>query len=76
MAEKVIKPLFDANEVALPRGTNAFDILDQLVPANDNIPLLTQLYWDLTQHGVDSGMYPILVQLANASWGGLIKAFL
>lgn len=69
MADKVVTPLFDANNVVLPPGTSYYDVIDTLVPVN-NVPLLTQMYNDLAQLGIDSNTYPLLLQIVNTLGGG------
>lgn len=39
LSERVITPLFTNNNVVLPPGKNAYDVIDALVPG-DNVQLL------------------------------------
>lgn len=69
LSERVITPLFTANHVVLPHGKNAYDVLDTLVPGND-IHLLTTMYGELSQLGLNSHTYLLLLETVNILFGG------
>lgn len=69
LSERVITPLFTANHVLLPPGKTSYDILDALVPG-DEIEVLTNMYHELSQLGIDSNTYLLLLQTVNTLWGG------
>jgi len=71
LSERVITPLFNANNnnVVLPPGNRVYDVVDALVPG-DNVGLLAEMYHDLSQLGIDSNTYLLLLQTVNTLWGG------
>nr|GFA95628.1 cytochrome c oxidase subunit 1, mitochondrial [Tanacetum cinerariifolium] len=54
LSERVITPMFTNNNVVLPPGKNAYDVIDALVPG-DNMQLLAVMYHNLCWLGVESG---------------------
>jgi hypothetical protein len=70
LSERVITPLFTANNVVLPPGKNAYDVIDALVPG-DNVQLLASMHHDLSQLGIESNTYLLLLQTVNtlSGWG-------
>lgn len=69
LSERQVTPLFNANNVVLPPGKRSYDVVDALVPG-DNVGLLAEMYHDLSQLGIDSNTYQLLLQTVNALWGG------
>jgi hypothetical protein len=69
LRERVIDPLFAANNIVLPPGKTSYDILNILVPA-DNVALLANMYDELSRLGVDCNTYQLLLQTAITLWGG------
>ena len=69
ISERVINPLFHANNIVLPPGTTSYDILDTLVPGDD-IAILNSIYVDLSQFGADSTTYQLLLQIIRNLGGG------
>jgi hypothetical protein len=66
LSERVITPLFTNNNVVLPPGKNAYDVIDALVPG-DNVQLLAAMYHDLCRLGIESDTYLLLLQAINAN---------
>jgi hypothetical protein len=64
LSERVITPLFTTNNVVLPPGKNAYDVIDALVPG-DNVQLLAAMYHDLCWLGIESKTYLLLLQAIN-----------
>ena len=64
LSERVITPLFTDNNVVLPPGKNAYDVIDALVPG-DNVHLLAAMYHDLCWLGVESQTYLLLLETLN-----------
>lgn len=69
ISERLITPLFTANNVVLPPGINAYDVLDALVPGDD-VQLLAEMYHNLDQLGINSHTYVLLLQTINTLFGG------
>nr|GEW92754.1 cytochrome c oxidase [Tanacetum cinerariifolium] len=63
LSERVITPLFTNNNVVLPPGKNAYDVIDALVPG-DNVQLLAAMYHDLCWLGVEKYTIQLLSGLA------------
>nr|GFA64449.1 ribosomal protein S19, mitochondrial-like [Tanacetum cinerariifolium] len=61
LSERVITTLFTNNNVVLPPGKNAYDIIDALV-SGDNVQLLAAMYHDLCWLGVESNTYLLLLE--------------
>ena len=61
LSERVITPLFHDNNVVLPLGKDAYDVIDALVPG-DNVQLLAAMYHDLSWLGVGSNTYLLLLE--------------
>ena len=64
LSERVITPLFTDNNVVLPPGKNAYDVIDALLPW-DNVQLLAAMYHDLCWLGVESQTYLLLLETLN-----------
>ncbi|GJS41763.1 cytochrome c oxidase subunit 1 [Tanacetum coccineum] len=62
--ERVITPLFTNNNVVLPPGKNAYDVIDALV-LGDNLQLLAVMYHDLCWLGVKRTLYFIFGAIAG-----------
>jgi len=69
LSSKVINPLFTQNDIMLPPGRRAYEVIDILVPGND-IELLSSIYNSLAQHGVESVYYIQLIERVHFLWGG------
>ena len=65
LSERVITPLFTDNNVVLPPGTNAYDVIDAALVPGYNVQLLAAMYHDLCWHGVESQTYLLLVETLN-----------
>lgn len=67
---KVLTPLFAENEIFLPEGRSAYDVIDTFVPEN-NVELLANIYNTMAQFGAESPHYEALVQVVHAlgGWG-------
>lgn len=69
LGDRVRNPLFAQNNVNLPPGRTAFDLVDRLVP-EDDVELLSVMYNNLTEFGINSEFYPQLINIVNMWWGG------
>ena len=64
LSDRLLTPLLNSN---LPPGRTAYDIIDRLVPGND-IELLSSIYTDLAQLGIQSEYYLQLLQVIHSFW--------
>lgn len=69
LGEKILNPLFRDNNVMLPPGNRAYDVIDTLVPGND-VEFISSIYTSLAQLGVSSPFYGQLLHIVNTLWGG------
>ena len=67
LSDRLLTPLLNSNHINLPPGRTAYDIIDRLVPGND-IELLSSIYTDLAQLGIQSEYYLQLLQVINSFW--------
>lgn len=70
LSTQVLNSLFQNNGVVLPRGRTSYDIIDTMVP-NDDCELLSVIYNNLTQYGVDSQYYAQALEIVNTLSGGV-----
>jgi|APAga8741243907_1050103.scaffolds.fasta_scaffold05079_3 hypothetical protein len=66
--QRVVTPLFEENNVILPPGKDGYDVIEFLVPG-DNVQLLAEMYTNLSQLGVESHTYLLLIQAVNTLGG-------
>ena len=52
----------------LPLGKDGYDVIEFLVPG-DNVQLLAEMYTNLSQLGVESHTYLLLIQAVNTLGG-------
>lgn len=52
----------------LPPGKDGYDVIEFLVPG-DNVQLLAEMYTNLSQLGVESHTYLLLIQAVNTLGG-------
>jgi len=68
LSENVLDPLFTENNIVLPPGRGSYDVIATLV-LGDDVELLSIIYMDLVNLGVDSNYYPPILQTVNILWG-------
>ena len=65
LSERVVTPLFTDNNVVLPPGKNAYDVIDAALLPWDNVQLLAAMYHELCWRGVESQTYLLLLETLN-----------